>query len=72
MIELFFVIGFFAMLMFTGISLIGIVAALLVATLFMMVGGLFTMVIKLLPWLLLAVVIVWLYRTMQKPKLRRY
>ncbi|MDU6409991.1 MAG: envelope stress response protein PspG [Yersiniaceae bacterium] len=72
MIELFFVIGFFAMLMFTGISLIGIVAALLVATLFMMVGGLFTMVIKLLPWLLLAVVIVWIYRAMQKPKLRRY
>lgn len=72
MIELFFVIGFFAMLMFTGISLIGIVAALLVATLFMMAGGLFTMVIKLLPWLLLAVVIVWIYRAMQKPKLRRY
>ncbi|QCR37423.1 envelope stress response protein PspG [Nissabacter sp. SGAir0207] len=72
MIELFFVIGFFAMLMLTGISLIGIVAALLVATLFMMVGGLFTLVIKLLPWLLLAVLVVWIYRTVQKPKLRRY
>lgn len=72
MIELFFVIGFFAMLMLTGISLIGIVAALFVATLFMMVGGLFTLVIKLLPWLLLAVLVVWIYRTVQKPKLRRY
>ena len=61
MIELFFVIGFFAMLLFTGVSLIGIVAALLVATLFMMVGGLFTMVIKL-----------WIYRAVQKPKLHRY
>jgi len=62
MIEILFVLGFFLMLMLTGISLLGIVAALIVATLVMFVGGLFAIVIKLLPWLLLAVAAVWLYR----------
>ncbi|MBS0056284.1 envelope stress response protein PspG [Yersinia sp. Marseille-Q3913] len=72
MFELLFVIGFFIMLMVTGISLLGIFAALLVAAAFMMVGGLFVMMIKLLPWLILAVVVVWLWRSMQKPTVRRY
>lgn len=39
MFEIFFVIGFFIMLMVTGISLLGIFAALLVAAAFMMLGG---------------------------------
>lgn len=72
MFEILFVIGFFIMLMVTGISLLGIFAALLVASAFMMVGGLFVMMIKLLPWLILAVVVVWLWRSMQKPAVRRY
>ncbi|CNI41012.1 envelope stress response protein PspG [Yersinia mollaretii] len=72
MFEILFVIGFFIMLMVTGISLLGIFAALLVAAAFMMVGGLFVMMIKLLPWLILAVVVVWLWRSMQKPAVRRY
>ncbi|MGV8577707.1 envelope stress response protein PspG [Pseudomonas aeruginosa] len=38
----------------------------------MLVGGLFAVVIKLLPWLILAVVGVWIYRAMQKPQARRY
>ncbi|CNF43786.1 phage shock protein G [Yersinia bercovieri] len=71
MFEILFVIGFFIMLMVTGISLLGIFAALLVAAAFMMVGGLFVMMIKLLPWLILAVVMVWLWRSMQKPTIRR-
>ncbi|CNL77886.1 envelope stress response protein PspG [Yersinia aleksiciae] len=72
MFEILFVIGFFIMLMVTGISLLGIFAALLVAAAFMMGGGLFVMMIKLLPWLVLAVVVVWLWRSMQKPTVRRY
>ncbi|MNH37348.1 Phage shock protein G [compost metagenome] len=60
------------MLMVTGISLLGVFAALLVAAAFMLLGGLFAMVIKLLPWLILAVVGVWIYRSMQKPQIRRY
>ncbi|MBK4727767.1 envelope stress response protein PspG [Erwinia sp. MYb375] len=67
MLEILFVIGFFMMLLLTGISLLGIIAALLVATVVMVVGGLFAVVIKLLPWLLLAVVGVWLYRAFRKP-----
>lgn len=72
MFEIFFVIGFFIMLMVTGISLLGIFAALLVAAAFMMLGGLFVMMIKLLPWLILAIVVVWIWRSMQKPTVRRY
>ncbi|AJI96341.1 phage shock protein G [Yersinia ruckeri] len=72
MLEIFFVIGFFIMLMVTGISLLGILGALLVAVAFMMVGGLFVMMIKLLPWLILAIVVVWIWRSMQKPTFRRY
>ncbi|HCB3601997.1 envelope stress response protein PspG [Serratia marcescens] len=71
MLEIFFLIGFVVMLMVTGISLLGIFAALLAAA-FMLVGGLFAVVIKLLPWLILAVVGVWIYRAMQKPQARRY
>ncbi|AGQ33103.1 Phage shock protein G [Serratia liquefaciens] len=72
MLELFFLVGFVVMLMVTGISLLGVFAALLVAAAFMLIGGLFAMVIKLLPWLILAVVGVWIYRSMQKPSIRRY
>lgn len=67
MLEILFVIGFFMMLLLTGISLLGIIAAILVATVVMVVGGLFAIVIKVLPWLLLAVVAVWLYRAFRKP-----
>ena len=57
MLELLFVIGFFVMLLVTGVSLLGIIAAIVVATALMFVGGLFALMIKLLPWLLLAVLV---------------
>jgi|GEM_PF-178400 len=60
--EILFVLGFFLMLLLTGVSLLGVLAALVVATLVMFVGGLFVLVIKVLPWLVLAVAAVWLYR----------
>ncbi|EFE96344.1 MULTISPECIES: envelope stress response protein PspG [Serratia] len=72
MLELFFFVGFVLMLLVTGVSLLGVFAALLVAAAFMLIGGLFAMVIKLLPWLILAVVGVWIYRSLQKPQIRRY
>ena len=67
MLELLFVIGFFVMLLVTGVSLLGIIAAIVVATALMFVGGLFAMMIKLLPWLLLAVVVVWIIRALKSP-----
>ncbi|ORM75215.1 phage shock protein G [Pantoea wallisii] len=65
--EILFVIGFFLMLLLTGVSLLGVIAALIVATVLMFLGGLFALVIKLLPWLVLAVVGVWLYRAFTTP-----
>ncbi|SPX09497.1 phage shock protein G [Escherichia coli] len=50
MLELLFVIGFFVMLMVTGVSLLGIIAALVVATAIMFLGGMLALMIKLLPW----------------------
>ena len=71
MLELLFVIGFFVMLLVTGISLLGIIAAIVVATALMFVGGLFALMIKLLPWLL-AVVVVWVIRAIKSPTDNRY
>jgi phage shock protein G len=74
-VEIIFVIGFFLMLLFTGVSLLGVIAALVVATALMFFGGLLAIVIKVLPWLVLAVAVVWLYRAFTTPsgeaKLRR-
>lgn len=67
MLELLFVIGFFVMLLVTGVSLLGIIAAIVVATALMFVGGLFALMIKLLPWLLLAVAAVWVIRAQKSP-----
>ena len=67
MLELLFVIGFFVMLLVTGVSLLGIIAAIVVATALMFVGGLFALMIKLLPWLLLAVVVVGIIRALKSP-----
>ncbi|SKC09221.1 phage shock protein G [Kosakonia radicincitans] len=72
MLELLFIIGFFVMLLVTGVSLLGIIAALLVAAAVMFLGGLFALMIKLLPWLLLAVAVVWVIRTIKEPKIPRY
>lgn len=72
MLEILFVLGFFFMLMLTGVSLLGMVAALIVAFAFMMLGGFLAIVIKMLPWLVLAVVAVWIYRTFIKPDQPKY
>ncbi|MDA3132279.1 envelope stress response protein PspG [Atlantibacter subterraneus] len=72
MLEILFVLGFFVMLLVTGVSLLGILAALAVATALMFVGGLFAIMFKVLPWLLLAVAIVWVVRTIKQPKLPLY
>lgn len=65
--EILFVLGFFAMLLLTGVSLLGVILALIVASVVMMFAGLLVMVIKLLPWLALAVAAVWIYRAYRKP-----
>ncbi|MGL9772969.1 MAG: envelope stress response protein PspG [Sodalis sp. (in: enterobacteria)] len=52
MLEIFFVIRFFLMLVLTGISVLGVLVA---GSLMMLFAGLFVTAVKLLPWLLLAV-----------------
>lgn len=68
MLELLFVIGFFVMLMVTGVSLLGIIAVLVVATAIMFLGGMLALMIKLLPWLLLAIAVVWVIKAIKAPK----
>ncbi len=72
MLELLFVIGFFVMLMVTGVSLLGIIAALVVATAIMFLGGMLALMIKLLPWLLLAIAVVWVIKAIKAPKVPKY
>ncbi|EGL8777510.1 envelope stress response protein PspG [Escherichia coli] len=72
MLELLFVIGFFVMLMVTGVSLLGIIAALVVATAIMFLGGMLALMIKLLPWLLLAIAVVWGIKAIKAPKMPKY
>ncbi|MBK4714858.1 MULTISPECIES: envelope stress response protein PspG [Tenebrionibacter/Tenebrionicola group] len=66
MLELIFVLGFFFILLLTGVSVLGVLAALFVATLLMFAGGVLALMIKLLPWLLLAVAAVWIIRAVKK------
>ena len=68
MLELLFILGFFIVLLATGVSLAGILAALVVVAVLMFLGGLFALTLKLLPWLLLAVAIVWVIRAVKTPK----
>jgi len=72
MFELLFIIGFFVMLLVTGVSVLGILAAIVVATVLMFFGGLLALMIKLLPWLLLAVAVVWIIRAVKAPKIPQY
>ncbi|MBG6246623.1 envelope stress response protein PspG [Candidatus Symbiopectobacterium sp. 'North America'] len=72
MLEFLFVVGFFVMLMVTGISLIGVLGVLVIAAVVMLEGGLIVTAIKVLPWLLLAMAIVWLWRYWQQKPLRDY
>ncbi|WP_245610228.1 envelope stress response protein PspG [Tatumella morbirosei] len=61
--ELLFVAGFFVMLLLTGVSVIGVLVALLVGTLVMLLSGFLLIALKLLPWLLLAVAVAWVWQT---------
>ncbi|HEY0210404.1 envelope stress response protein PspG [Acerihabitans sp.] len=72
MVEFVFVIAFFLMLLLTGISFLGVLAALAVGFLVMMFAGVLVMALKLLPWLLLALVVAWIWRAVNPPRFPRY
>lgn len=71
MLELLFVLGFFVVLLATGLSVLGALLALLAGFALMLLGGMLALALKLLPWLLLAVVVVWLLRS-KAPDSQRY
>ncbi|QOH79460.1 envelope stress response protein PspG [Plesiomonas shigelloides] len=71
MLELLFVLGFFVVLLATGLSVLGALLALLAGFALMLLGGMLALALKLLPWLLLAVVVVWLLRS-KVPASQRY
>ncbi|SYZ82401.1 phage shock protein G [Vibrio paracholerae] len=66
MFELIFIFVFAATLLVTGIALISVFGAMALAFLIMALFGMLGIVLKLLPWLLVVLVVVWLMRDKAK------
>ncbi|ENM3929383.1 envelope stress response protein PspG [Vibrio cholerae] len=66
MFELIFIFVFAATLLVTGITLISVFGAMALAFLIMALFGMLGIVLKLLPWLLVVLVVVWLMRDKAK------
>lgn len=62
--EIIFVLAFFLFIFLTGISLLGIVISVFAAGAILLFAGLFYLVLKLLPWLLLALIVAWVVRAL--------
>ncbi|UXI01056.1 envelope stress response protein PspG [Photobacterium sp. TY1-4] len=71
MIEFLFLVAFAFVLLFTGVSLLGMALAVFVGFVVMAVVGMLGVVLKLLPWLVLIAVGVWLYRRHRPAQCRR-
>ncbi|EKF9792523.1 envelope stress response protein PspG [Vibrio cholerae] len=66
MFELIFIFVFAATLLVTGITLISVFGAMALAFLIMALFGMLGIVLKLLPWLLVVLVMIWLMRDKAK------
>ncbi|TXY27260.1 envelope stress response protein PspG [Vibrio mimicus] len=62
MFELIFILVFAATLLVTGITLMSVFGAIALAFLIMALFGMLGIVLKLLPWLLVVLVVIWLMR----------
>ncbi|ENM5799588.1 envelope stress response protein PspG [Vibrio mimicus] len=62
MFELIFILIFAATLLVTGITLMSVFGAIALAFLIMALFGMLGIVLKLLPWLLVVLVVIWLMR----------
>lgn len=62
MFEFLFLLTFALVLFFTGVSIIGMMIAVAAGFAIMAVVGMLGLVIKLLPWILLIAVVIWLVR----------
>ncbi|MGR5312371.1 envelope stress response protein PspG [Photobacterium damselae] len=70
MFELLFLLAFTAVLVFTGISVIGILVAVAAGFALMMVAGMLGLVIKLLPWIVVIAIGVYFYREHKEKQAR--
>ncbi|EJL6491585.1 envelope stress response protein PspG [Vibrio cholerae] len=66
MFELIFIFVFAATLLVTGITLMSVFGAMALAFLIMALFGMLGIVLKLLPWLLVVLVMIWLMRDKAK------
>ncbi|BCK25471.1 phage shock protein G [Vibrio cholerae] len=66
MFELIFIFVFAATLLVTGITLMSVFGAMVLAFLIMALFGMLGIVLKLLPWLLVVLVVIWLMRDKAK------
>jgi phage shock protein G len=71
MIEFLFLIAFSLVLVFTGVSMIGVLLAVAAGFAIMAVAGMIGIVFKLLPWIALIAVVVWFYREKKADKSHR-
>ncbi|TQP33054.1 envelope stress response protein PspG [Vibrio cholerae] len=69
MFELIFIFVFAATLLVTGITLMSVFGAMALAFLIMALFGMLGIVLKLLPWLLVVLVVIWLMRDKAKAAL---
>ncbi|EGR0287926.1 envelope stress response protein PspG [Vibrio cholerae] len=66
MFELIFIFVFAATLLVTGITLMSVFGTMALAFLIMALFGMLGIVLKLLPWLLVVLVVIWLMRDKAK------
>lgn len=62
MIEFLFLLAFTLVLFVTGISFVGIIAAMLVGFAVMAFAGMMGMLFKMLPWIILIAIVIWVFR----------
>lgn len=66
MFEFLFLLTFALVLVFTGVSIIGMMIAVAAGFAIMAVVGMLGLVIKLLPWIVLIAIAIWLVRDNKK------
>ncbi|EAS62645.1 envelope stress response protein PspG [Photobacterium angustum] len=66
MFEFLFLLTFALVLVFTGVSIIGMMIAVAASFAIMAVVGMLGLVIKLLPWIVLIAIAIWLVRDNKK------
>ncbi|MGF1762445.1 envelope stress response protein PspG [Aliivibrio kagoshimensis] len=62
MLEILFLLGFAFILMFTGVTMISLIAATVVGFIIMLLAGMVGVMLKMLPWIIVIAVGVWFFK----------